>query len=65
MGKWKYAEYIYSTKKTDKGYVWTIWGIDHKPMQTSLDSEDVDEMYFETQRQARAAAIEAIQDHYN
>ena len=61
----KYAEYIYSVKKTEHGYMWTIWGDDWKPMQTSLDTNEKEDWYFKTKSTAAANAIETIQEFYS
>ncbi len=55
----KYCDLYYTTRKTSKGYYWTIWFSAGKKMQSSLDSEDEDERYFKT----KLAAILDAKDH--
>jgi len=64
--KRKYADMYYSTKKEKKGWTWKIffnyW--DKKPSQTSLQFEDDDDKYSESETGAIMDAIHAIQEHY-
>jgi len=64
--KRKYADMYYSVKKEEKGWTWAIYGeyLSKEPMQTSLQAEDEDDRYLDTETAARTDAIHAIQDHY-
>lgn len=64
--KRKYADMYYSVKKEEKGWVWKIFFNykDKKAAQTSLDNEDGDDKYFDTEHKAIVYAVDAIQDHY-
>lgn len=64
--KRKYAGMYYSVKKEDKGWVWKIFFdyLDKEPSQSSLDNDDEDDKYLETEGGAMSDAIHAIQDHY-
>lgn len=60
----KYCDYYYSIRKTKDGYVWTIWNKEGEKMQSSLDNEDKEDQYLETDIAAKSDAIDAIQDYY-
>lgn len=65
--KGKYCDFYWSIKKTDKGYIWAIrgdWKKDAEVLQTSIESEDEDERYFKTSRDAMYNAKETIRDNY-
>lgn len=61
----KYADYYYTTKKEKEGYVWKILNKEGEVLESSLDNEDKDDQYLETETAARMDAIHAIQDHYS
>ncbi len=65
--KREYADMYYSVKKTEKGFVWSLYlnYKDKKPSQTSLEFDDDDDKYYESETAARMEAIQAIQDHYS
>lgn len=66
--KRKYADYYYSVKKHDAGYVWSIYSSYEKGsevLESSLQNQDEDDKYLPTETAARTDAIHAIQDHYN
>ena len=65
--KRKYAGMYYSVNKTDKGFVWNLFFNyrDKKPCQTSLENDDEDDKYLDTETAARGDAIDAIQDYYS
>lgn len=64
--KRKYADMYYSVKKTDRGWTWSLFFNykDKKPSQSSLEFDDDDDKYSESETGARMDAIHAIQDHY-
>lgn len=64
MSKHKYAGMYYSVKKTDDGYIYTLYNEDGRKEWCSTDNTEKDEQYYETQYEARLCAIESIQDHY-
>lgn len=64
--KRKYADMYYSVKKEKEGWIWGIYFnyVDKKPSQTSLENDDPNDRYLDSETAARTDAIDAIQDHY-
>lgn len=66
--KGKYCDYYWSVKKEKEGYIWHIRSSHEKGaevIQSSTDEDWIGENYYETDREARADAKEAIRDYYS
>jgi len=65
--KGKYCDYYWSTKKTARGWIWEIrsdWHKDAEVIQSSLENEDPEDQYLESETAARTDVHHAIQDYY-
>lgn len=66
--KRKYAGMYYQVKKTNKGFIWNLF-FEYKKgsgiVQSSLENDDDDDKYLETETAARSDAVDAIQYYYN
>lgn len=66
MPRGKYCDYYWSTKKEKSGkWIWEIQAeYNGEVVQSSLDNEDEDDKFLDTETAARSDAYHAIQDHY-
>lgn len=64
MSVQKYCDYYFTTKKTDKGYIWSILNEKKEVLQKSTDNSNPDDQYHETKAEAELDCRDAIQDHY-
>lgn len=60
----KHCDLYYTTKKTDKGYIWRILNGKREIMQTSIDTNEEGEQYYDSKIQAELDARDAIEDYY-